>query len=87
LVTNVELVTPARQESLQKELLSESNDVKLISLVTNMLEGLKDMRNVGKKFAVVEVAKNQRIRQDPKIHGYSDSASGPGMLGVGNLAL
>jgi COP9 signalosome complex subunit 6 len=87
LVTNVELVTPARQESLQKELLSESNDVKLIGLVTDMLDSLNEMRNVGKKFAVVEQAKTQRIRQDPKNHGYSDSASGPGMLGVGDLAL
>lgn len=88
LVTNVELVTPAQQESLQKELLSETNDVKLIGLVTDMLSSLSEMRNVGKKFAVVEAAKNQRARQS-KDQSFTDAGafSGHSLSGVGDLML
>jgi COP9 signalosome complex subunit 6 len=88
LVTNVELVTPAQQESLQKELLSETNDVKLISLVTDMLSSLSELRNVGKKFAVVEAAKNQRARQS-KDQSLTDAGafSGHSLSGVGDLML
>ncbi|KAB5577837.1 hypothetical protein GE09DRAFT_1087536 [Coniochaeta sp. 2T2.1] len=54
LVTNIELVTPARQDELEKEMLRETNDVKLVGLLKDVLASVSDMRDVGRKFAIVE---------------------------------
>jgi COP9 signalosome complex subunit 6 len=63
LVTNIELVTPAQQDELEKEMLQETNDVKLISMIRDMFSTVSDIRDVGKKFAVVESNKAQKNRQ------------------------
>lgn len=89
LVTNVELVTPAQQDSLRKELLSETNDVKLIGLVTDMLASLKELRTVGRRFAVVESAKNQRSWGNDSQHSFRENQGPPGtgLSSVGDLML
>ncbi len=73
LVTNIELSTPAQQKTLQKEILKETNDVNLISLISALVSSVNNVRDVGKKFAVVEAARNQRSRQTLVL----DSPMGP----------
>lgn len=70
LVTNIELVTPAQQDELEKEILQETNDVKLISMMRDIFSTVSDIRDVGKKFAIVESNKAQKTRQQ-----FSDFAS------------
>lgn len=60
LVTNVEVVTPRQQDALEKEMLQESNDVKLISLVKDLLSSVSEIREVGKKFAITDIAQAQK---------------------------
>ncbi|KAK3996137.1 hypothetical protein QBC44DRAFT_158127 [Cladorrhinum sp. PSN332] len=52
LVTNIELVAPA--EHLRKEILQETNDVNLIALVADLLTSADEVREVGRKAALVE---------------------------------
>jgi COP9 signalosome complex subunit 6 len=62
LITNVELVTPTQQNALEKELLQESNDVMLVTLVKELMSSITDVRDVGKKFAIMESSKAQKSR-------------------------
>ena len=81
LVTNIELATPAQQATLEKEILQETNDVNLISLIANLITSVNDVREVGKKFAVVEGAKGQKARNN------NQSQYEPLGFGRGNVEL
>ena len=72
LVTNVELVTLSHQDTLQAEILQESNDVALIGLVKDLMTSINEVRDVGKKFFVAELNKTQRSRM-----GHFDGKGGP----------
>jgi COP9 signalosome complex subunit 6 len=73
LVTNIELATPAHQATLEREILKETNDVNLISLLADLVASVSDVREAGKKFAVVEAAKNSKNRSfDPLERGGSE---------------
>ncbi|KAK4226164.1 hypothetical protein QBC38DRAFT_481121 [Podospora fimiseda] len=72
LVTNIELGAPS--EALQKEILQETNDVNLISMVSDLLTSVNQLRDAGRKAAVTE---RQRL---------ANRKSGPGSsrgLGMG----
>ncbi|KAK4189299.1 hypothetical protein QBC35DRAFT_149717 [Podospora australis] len=60
LVTNVELVTPTEQAALQRELQKETNDVKLISLISDLVKSVSEVREAGRKFHIVEGQKRMR---------------------------
>ncbi|KAK0643425.1 hypothetical protein B0T16DRAFT_430034 [Cercophora newfieldiana] len=62
LATNIELATPARQATLEREILKETNDVNLVSLIAELVASVNDVREAGKKFAVVEAAKTSKNR-------------------------
>ncbi|KAK0619938.1 hypothetical protein B0T14DRAFT_431335 [Immersiella caudata] len=62
LVTNIELATPAHQATLEREILQETNDVNLISLLADLVASVSEVREAGKKFAVVEAAKSSKNR-------------------------
>ncbi|KAJ4414304.1 COP9 signalosome complex subunit 6 [Neurospora sp. IMI 360204] len=78
--------------ALEKELLKETNDVKLVELIADLMSSVKDMKEVGKKFHVVETAKNNKRREQgphgpggfnpnhPGVGEGSGSGSGPGDL-------
>lgn len=95
LVTNIELVTPAKQDKLEEEILQETNDVKLVGLMKDMFSTISDMRDAGKKFAVAESSKSQKNRQaagNRDFAEYGGSGGGGGgqqgsMGGVGDLHL
>lgn len=72
LVTNYELVTPTERADLQKEILQETNDVNLVSLVADLLASVDEVREVGRKSAVIEQYKGHAGRR-----GYG-AGGGPG---------
>ncbi|KAL2158614.1 hypothetical protein VTH06DRAFT_4096 [Thermothelomyces fergusii] len=60
LVTNADLVTPAEQATLEREIQRETNDVNLISMISDLVSGVNEAREAGKKFHIVESARNSR---------------------------
>jgi COP9 signalosome complex subunit 6 len=46
--------------------LQETNDVKLIGMMNDIFSSINDVREVGKKFAVVESTKAQKSRQSAR---------------------
>ncbi|KAK0665108.1 hypothetical protein QBC41DRAFT_328274 [Cercophora samala] len=60
LVTNIDLVTPAEQAALRKEMLQETNDVKLISLISDLLTSVTEVKEAGKKFSILDSSRQTR---------------------------
>jgi COP9 signalosome complex subunit 6 len=90
LVTNIELVTPAQQDQLEKEMLQETNDVRLISMIRDMFTTVSDLRDVGKKFAVAESNRTQKGRQAQdrlEALGGGGGSQQANMGGVGDLLM
>lgn len=57
LVHRLHLVEPANAQEFKEELLREENDVETINLLNELLSRVMDTREVGKKFAVIEMGK------------------------------
>ncbi|KAL2136733.1 hypothetical protein VTI74DRAFT_1774 [Chaetomium olivicolor] len=62
LVTNADLVSPEEQSTLEREIKRETNDVNLISLIADLMSSVSEVREVGRKFHVLELSK-QNARQ------------------------
>lgn len=60
LVHRLALVEPSDAEAFKTELLSEENDVNTIELLNELLNRVTDTRDIGKKFSIVESAKNSK---------------------------
>jgi COP9 signalosome complex subunit 6 len=72
LVTNLHLAAPAEQDTLEHEIRLETNDVKLIALISDLMTSVNKVREVGKKFAAVEAAKNAKSRGHGVVTGLGD---------------
>ncbi len=57
------LVIPLDDESFQKEMASEKNDVDTIDLLSTLMQSISQARQVGKKFNVVDGYKNSMQRR------------------------
>ncbi|KAK3398262.1 hypothetical protein B0T20DRAFT_203646 [Sordaria brevicollis] len=96
LVTNVQLAmsnstsSPGQQQQgkdsdlgpLEKELLKETNDVKLVELVADLMRSVKDMKDANKKFSVVETAKNLKRRDEGGPGGFHSNFNIPPPSGL-----
>ncbi|KAK4099376.1 hypothetical protein N658DRAFT_430239 [Parathielavia hyrcaniae] len=60
LVTNAGLVAPAEQAALEREIQRETNDVKVISMVADLMSSINEAREAGKKFLVVDSQRQSR---------------------------
>ncbi|KAK3307576.1 uncharacterized protein B0T15DRAFT_182952 [Chaetomium strumarium] len=60
LVANADLVAPAEQATLEREIQRETNDVNLISLLSDLVASVDEVRAAGKKFRVLEASKHAR---------------------------
>ncbi|KAI1488206.1 COP9 signalosome complex subunit 6 [Biscogniauxia mediterranea] len=58
LVNRLSLIVPSAAEAYEQEMLSEANDVHLMELLNDVMQSVSEARGVGKKFNVVETAKN-----------------------------
>lgn len=74
------LVIPSDEESFNKEMASEKNDVKTINLLSTLMESIGQAREVGKKFHIVDWQKNQARRGVSEYPGTSYSMAGGGEL-------
>ncbi|RYP64577.1 hypothetical protein DL771_008690 [Monosporascus sp. 5C6A] len=58
LVNRLALVVPSNTEAFEQEMLCEANDVHLMGLLNDVMQSMTEARGVGKKFEVVDGAKN-----------------------------
>lgn len=82
LLTRLSLLVPADSTAFEHELLSEQNDVNLVSLLSTITTSIKDVRETGRKSAVVESQKSMRTKGGER--SMWDS-TGNGVMSVGDL--
>ena len=81
LLTRLSLLIPADSAAFEQELLSEQNDVNLVSLLSTMTNSIKELREIGKKSIVIENGKNSKNKGNAGIWDGQNS----GVSGVGDL--
>jgi len=92
LLSRLTLLIPANSTGFSQELISEQNDVTLVGLLNSITQSVKDVRELGKKFSIVDSQKNLKNKSSggggggwemptSGAHGYG----GNGVLGVGDL--
>ncbi|KAJ5512386.1 JAB1/Mov34/MPN/PAD-1 [Penicillium fimorum] len=68
LLSHLSILSPSEQSTFSTEVLSQSNDVLLISLLGQLGDNVKAMRELGRKSAVVQTARHvATARKDPSI--------------------
>ncbi|KAH8680987.1 hypothetical protein BX600DRAFT_445465 [Xylariales sp. PMI_506] len=86
LVNRLALLAPSSATTFEQEMLSEANDVHLVSLLNGVLQSSIGIRDIGKKHHAVETAKSQSKRNH-----LADLAGGIGgaysMSGAGDLSI
>lgn len=85
LVNRLELVVPSDVENFEKEVLCEENDVAIVSRLNDLMQSISGMRDLGKRFGVLEVAKNRDRRAADFTTAYSVGSSGYNVSGVGDV--
>ncbi|KAJ6132155.1 JAB1/Mov34/MPN/PAD-1 [Penicillium samsonianum] len=66
LLSHLSILSPSEQSTFTTEVLSQSNDVLLISLLGQLGDNVKAMRELGRKSAVVQAARHvSTVRKDP----------------------
>lgn len=68
LLSHLSILSPSEQSSFATEVLSQSNDVQLISLLGQLGENVKAMRDLGRKTAIIQTGRQvaNNARQDPR---------------------
>lgn len=89
LLSRLALLIPADSTGFEHELVSEQNDVSLVSMLSTITQSVKEVRELGKKYSVIESAKNGRSKGQDRggqWDGPLDRQGVPiGILGVGDL--
>lgn len=68
LLSHLSILSPSEQSTFATEVLSQSNDVLLISLLGQLGNNVKAMRELGRKSAVVQTARHvATARKDPTV--------------------
>jgi len=84
LLTRLSLLIPADAVAFEQELMSEQNDVNLVSLLSTLTQSIKDARETGRKFAIVDTQKGIKSKSDRSGGGWG-GGSFNGVMGVGDL--
>jgi COP9 signalosome complex subunit 6 len=79
LVNRLPLLIPSTTEAFEREMLSEANDVNLVSLLNDVMQNVNELRDLGKKFHVVEQSRNRRQLGD---HSSIMGGMMSGMMGM-----
>ncbi|KAL0933224.1 cop9 signalosome subunit 6 [Colletotrichum truncatum] len=87
LVSRLDLVVPADVESFEKEILCEENDVSIVSRLNELMQSIGGMRDLGKKFSILEAAKNRDRRAGPADFAGYGGSSGYNVSGVGDVMM
>ena len=80
LLSRLSLLIPADSAAFQQELMSEQNDVNLVSLLSTITNSIKDVREMGKKYSVVESGKHSKNAMGRGMDGNQNF-----VMGVGDL--
>jgi len=83
LLSRLSLLIPADSVAFEREMMSEKNDVNLVSLLSSLTESIKGVREVGRKFSAVEQGKQAKMKRDGPNHG--GDWNGREVMGVGDL--
>ena len=62
LLNRLPLLAPASLESFEEQNLAQKSDVSLVSLLGSLSNNIKDTRELGRKFGIVELAKQHNKR-------------------------
>ncbi|KAJ8067930.1 hypothetical protein OCU04_003513 [Sclerotinia nivalis] len=75
LLGRLSVLIPANSQGFEHEIISEKNDVSLISLLSELTKSAHDIRETGKKFAIVENGKmNRMMKQQDRGMGWGDQS-------------
>jgi COP9 signalosome complex subunit 6 len=85
LLTRLSLLVPADAVAFERQLMSEQNDVNLVSLLSTLTQSIKDVRETGRKFAIVDTQKGIKSKSDRSGGPWGGSGSFNGVMGVGDL--
>ncbi|KUJ14184.1 uncharacterized protein LY89DRAFT_708636 [Mollisia scopiformis] len=88
LLSRLSLLIPADAAAFEQELMSEKNDVNLVSLLGTLTESIQDIRETGRKFSVIEAQRAMKSKTDPRLGqswGGLSFGQGTGVMGVGDL--
>jgi COP9 signalosome complex subunit 6 len=83
LLSRLSLLISADAVAFEQELQAEKNDVNLVSMLNMMTKSIKDVRETGRKFSVVESGKHGKLRGIDG-RGYDMTSH---VLGVGDLLM
>ncbi|KAG4439629.1 hypothetical protein IFR05_004878 [Cadophora sp. M221] len=86
LLGRLSLLIPADSAAFEHELMSEQNDVNLVSLLSTITQSIKDVREAGRKFAIVDSQKSLKSKTErggPQ--GWGNNSFNGGVMGVGDL--
>ncbi|KAJ5602744.1 hypothetical protein N7537_005700 [Penicillium hordei] len=84
LLSHLSILSPSEQSTFTTEVLSQSNDVLLISLLGQLTDNVKAMRELGRKSAVVQATRHvATARKDPSMlqRSFNDEFYGQGGRG------
>ncbi|CDM29436.1 hypothetical protein DTO013E5_5225 [Penicillium roqueforti] len=84
LLSHLSILSPSEQSTFTTEVLSQSNDVLLISLLGQLGDNVKAMRELGRKSAVIQTARHvATARKDSSMlqRGFNEDFYGPGGRG------
>ncbi|KAE8443727.1 hypothetical protein EG329_001407 [Mollisiaceae sp. DMI_Dod_QoI] len=86
LLSRLSLLIPADAAAFEQELMSEKNDVNLVSLLGTITESIQDIRETGRKFSIVDTQKAMKSKTDGRMGvGSGWPGSFNGVMGVGDL--
>jgi COP9 signalosome complex subunit 6 len=88
LLSRLSLLIPADAAAFEQELMSEKNDVNLVSLLGTITESIQDIRETGRKYSIVETQRAIKSKTDSRGLGGAASSWGAlreGVMGVGDL--
>lgn len=92
LLSHLSILSPDQQSAFISEVLSQSNDVLLVSLLGEMGESVKAMRELGRKSAIIQNARQSgNTRKTPGLmqERFTDELYGSGMIpgGAGGASM
>lgn len=88
LLHRLPLLIPSNSAAFNQELLAEENDVHLVSLLSTLTESIKEAREAGQKFGIVEAGRKYDKNAAAKNSMWgidSDRSHDMGMTGAGDL--
>ncbi|KAI2620010.1 hypothetical protein GGR54DRAFT_602159 [Hypoxylon sp. NC1633] len=87
LVSSLSLLVPSDTKAYELEMLNEANNVHLLELLDDMMESVAEARDIGKKYSIVDNAKNHSQKMLDHSGNIASVGSSYGFSGTGDLAL